>query len=135
MAKNKGSKGSAGEETVEAAATTSGNGALLFEVMDDGFDIPASRMGTSQFESTVKKVLETEKGKSGKYPVIAIFEQVISADKDQGEKDLMKCYTRAKQLKQAAKRLEANITVAVRRTGESPDGLAVHKVLAQKTDE
>lgn len=135
MAKNK-SKGSASEETAEAAASTSANGAILMETMEDGFEIPSARMGVSQFDTLVNQVLAQEPGKSGKFPVNVLFKQVLATDKDQAEKDLMKCYTRAKQFKQAAKRLKANITVAVRKTGiDTATNQPIHAVLAQKNAE
>lgn len=131
MAKNKSGK-TASETTTEAAAVNQGNGDLLFEDMGEGFSIPSARSGVSLFDTTVKQLLADEKNGNGTYPVRCIFKQEVSADKEQSEKGLMKCYTRAKQLKNAAKRLEVNITVATRKVAMSPAGLAIHGVLAQK---
>jgi hypothetical protein len=98
MGKSK-NKGSAGEQAAAGADETKANGALVFEVMDDEFVIPAKVNG-GEWDNHVQRVIEAAP------KVVKVFE--TSAD------DVNTTYTRAKQLRQANERAKAGLTIAVR---------------------
>jgi predicted methyltransferase len=105
MAKNKASKG-------ETEAVS--NGGLVFEEMDEGFTIPPKVDG-GQWDDLVTRLV------SAKGSVVKVYETDMES--------VQRTYTRAKQLKAAAKRAEANITVAVRKL--TKDGVTKSVLLAQ----
>jgi hypothetical protein len=109
MAKGKGGRSD------ENTGSTTANGDLLFEEMAEGFSIPAT-VGSGQWDSLVDRLVQS------KGSVVKIFETSID--------EVQKSYTRAKQLKAAAKRKEIDLTVAVRKLA-GKDGSIRSCVLAQ----
>lgn len=104
-----------GKREASNTESTPANGELLFEEMADGFAIPAT-VGSGQWDSLVDRLVQA------KGSVVKIFETDID--------EVQKSYTRAKQLKAAAKRKEVDLTVAVRKLA-AKDGTIKSCVLAQ----
>lgn len=98
MGKGKGSKNGA-EQAQAAADETKANGALLFEVMDEEFEIPAKVSG-GEWDNHVQRIVDSA-------PAVV---KVFATDADNVETT----YTRAKQLRQANERAKAGLTIAVR---------------------
>lgn len=101
MAKTKGSTAAG----TEASGSAAGNGGLIFEKMPDDYVIPTRTHG-GQWDAVVEQLC----AKENKGDTVRLFKTT----KDQ----VQLTYTRAKALKNAAKRLNKDITVAVRLEGD-----------------
>lgn len=112
--------------------TSDSNGGLIFELLDGDLSSiqRMGRRGSSPFVAAIEKVMADEIGPKGHYPVHVLFKKEVAIGDEDGA---LEVYTKAKQLKAAAKRLNANVTVAsytLPGTGEG--GLPVRAVLAQR---
>lgn len=118
MAKNDG-KGSKGATTTATGASAPDNAGIIFEVMPEGF-APPMKAQVGQWDAVVTKLCSKAHLDQFKDRFVTLYKS--AAD------DAEPCNTRAKGVRKAAKKLNLNVTVAVRQLKDA-EGKATENVL------